>query len=62
MVFFDESGRQVLQTDALVLKSRMMNSLGFVAERAYEDGWTYQRFARSQAMARAAGERDDNND
>lgn len=54
LVFFDEGGEQVLETDALVLKSRMLNSLGFVAERAYERGWTYQRFARSRAMAKAA--------
>ncbi len=54
LVFFDETGKQVLETDALVLKSRMLNSLGFVTERAYERGWTYQRFARTQALARAA--------
>jgi thioredoxin-related protein len=54
LAFFSEDGREVLKTDALVLKSRMGNSLGFVLERAYEQGWTYQRFARSRAAARAA--------
>jgi thioredoxin-related protein len=54
LAFFDEGGVEVLQTDALVLKNRMMNSLGFVTERAYEKGWTYQRFARSQSIAKAA--------
>lgn len=52
LVFFDERGEQVLETDALVLRQRMMNSLGFVLERAYEKGWTYQRFARSKGLER----------
>lgn len=54
LVFFDEGGRAVLSTDAVVLASRMQNSLGFVTDRAYEQGWTYQRYARSQAMKKAA--------
>jgi thioredoxin-related protein len=54
LVFFNERGEQVLETDALVLKSRMLNALGVVNERAYERGWTYQRFARSRALAKAA--------
>lgn len=54
LMFFAEDGTAVLQTDALVLKSRMLNSLGFVNERAYEQGWTYQRFARSRALSRGA--------
>jgi thioredoxin-related protein len=54
LVFVTEQGKNVLQSDALVLKSRMTNSLGFLRERAYERGWNYQRYARSQAMARAA--------
>jgi thioredoxin-related protein len=55
LAFFSEDGRQVLATDALVLASRMQNSIGFVTERAYERGWTYQRYARSQAIERAQG-------
>lgn len=58
LMFFEERGRQVLETDALVLKSRMLNSLGFVTERAYEKGWTYQRFARSRAVAKSAAARE----
>lgn len=53
LMFFDEQGRQVLTTDALVLKQRMENSLNFVLERAYEKGWTYQRFARSKGIERS---------
>lgn len=53
LVFFDEAGQRVLATDALVLQSRMQNSLGFVAERAYARGWNYQRYARSQALKKA---------
>jgi thioredoxin-related protein len=52
LMFFNEEGITVLQTDALVLQQRMMNSLNYVLERAYERGWSYQRFARSQAIAR----------
>jgi thioredoxin-related protein len=54
LVFITEQGQNVLQSDSLVLKSRMNNSLGFLRERAYERGWTYQRYARSQAIARSA--------
>ncbi len=52
LLFFDEKGREVLRTDALVLRQRMMNSLGFTLERAFEKDWTYQRFARSKAIER----------
>ncbi len=52
LMFFDEKGTKVLETDALVLRQRMMNSLNYVRERAYEKGWTYQRFARSKAIER----------
>ncbi len=62
LAFFEEGGRQVLKTDALVLKSRMLNSLGFVNERAYERGWTYQRFARSRAIDKSAAARGDGGD
>ena len=30
----------------------MLNSIGFVLDRAYEKQWTYQRYARSRAIAR----------
>lgn len=59
LAFFDEGGREVLTTDALVLKGRMMNSIGFVTERAFERGWTYQRFARSREIARGADKAED---
>ena len=52
LVFFDLKGNQVLETDALVKRQRMMNSLNYMLERAYEKGWTYQRFARSKAIER----------
>jgi len=52
LLFFDENGNEVLKTDALVRRQRMMNSLNFVLERAYEKNWTYQRFARSKAIER----------
>jgi thioredoxin-related protein len=52
LLFFDENGKEVLKTDALVRRQRMVNSLNFVLERAYEKNWTYQRFARSKAIER----------
>jgi len=55
LAFFAEDGRPVLATDAVVLTGRMNNAIGFVTERAYEKGWTYQRYARQQGLARAAG-------
>lgn len=50
LLFFDANGKEVLKTDALVLRQRMLNSLNFVLERAYEKGWSYQRFARTKAL------------
>ncbi len=54
LVFFSEQGEPVLSTDALVLQSRMNNSIGFVIDRAYEQGWNYQRYARSRALEKAS--------
>jgi len=56
LLFFDEQGRQVLETDALVLRQRMMNSCLLVLEKAYAKDWTYQRFARSKGMERNRGQ------
>lgn len=50
--FFDEHGAEVLKTDTLVLRQRMRNALRYVLERAYAQGITYQRFARTQALER----------
>ena len=52
LMFFDERGQEVLRTDALVIRQRMLNSLLYVLERAYAKDWTYQRFARSRALER----------
>lgn len=52
LLFFEEGGREVLSTEALVLRQRMMNSLLYTLERAYEKQWTYQRFARSKSIER----------
>ncbi len=54
LVFFDRDGRQVLKTDALVLRQRMKNSLKFVLDKAYEQGMTYQRYARTRALEKFA--------
>jgi len=52
LMFFNEQGENVLQTDALVKRQRMMNAINYVLERAYEKGWSYQRFARAKGIAR----------
>jgi thioredoxin-related protein len=56
LAFFSEGGESVLETDALVLKSRMNNAIGFVTDRAYERGWNYQRYARTEGMKRLSGQ------
>ncbi|MBK5970322.1 MULTISPECIES: thioredoxin family protein [Thiorhodovibrio] len=58
LLFFDEQGSEVLGTDALVLRQRMLNSIYYVLERAYEKDWTYQRFARTRALERVNSAQD----
>ena len=53
LVFFEAHGQEVLRIDALAMRQRMLNSLLFVTEKAYQQDWTYQRFARSRAIAAA---------
>jgi thioredoxin-related protein len=52
LVWFDEQGDTILQTDALVLKARFTNALGYVKDRAHARGWTFQRYARTQSLQR----------
>lgn len=52
LMFFDEKGNNVLETDTLVLGQRMMNSLNFVIEKAYKKDWSYQQFARAKGIER----------
>lgn len=52
LAFFDERGHAVLETDALVLRQRMLNALLYVREGAYDRGWTFQRFARTKGLER----------
>lgn len=51
-LYFNEEGQESLRIDAVVMQSRMTNSLNYMLERVYEKDWTYQRFARSQARKR----------
>jgi thioredoxin-related protein len=53
LMFYDESGRKALETDALVLESRMMNSINYTLDKAHEKDWTYQRYARTRAIERS---------
>lgn len=56
---FDEEGREVVQTDALVLRGRFTNLLNYVLDRAYLRGWSYQRYARSESIRRMGERRTD---
>ena len=50
--FFDQSGNLVMRSDALMLRQRLDNTLGYVLEEAYLEGISYQRFARRRSIAR----------
>lgn len=54
LLYADETGKTVFKTDAVLERQRMLNACGLVLERAYEKGWSYQRFARSRALERSA--------
>lgn len=53
LMFFNESGNLSLQTDAYVMPGRMLNSINFMREKAYDKGWTYQQFARSKGIEKS---------
>ena len=53
LLFFNETGKLSLQTDAFVRRSRMLNSINYMLEKAYLKDWTYQQFARSKAIERS---------
>ena len=53
MLLFNNKNKEVLKTDALVMHLRMVNSLKYVIERAYEKGWTFQRFGREKGRAKS---------
>lgn len=52
ILLFNDKGNEVLKTDALVMRLRMVNSMKYVIERAYEKGWTFQRFGREVGRAK----------
>lgn len=53
IVLLTEKGKEVLKTDALVMRLRMVNSMKYVVEKAYTKGWTFQRFGREKGRAKA---------
>jgi thioredoxin-related protein len=50
MVFFDESGREVMRLDSETLRYRMEGSLQLVLDKGYEDDAQLQRWRRAQAI------------
>ena len=53
LMFFNESGKLSLQTDAYVMPNRMINNINYMHEKANIKGWTYQQFARSKGIERS---------
>lgn len=53
LMLFNDKGVEVLKTDALVMRLRMVNSMKYVIEKAYAKGWTFQRFGRETGRAKA---------
>jgi len=52
LMFFNETGKLSLQTDAYVLKTRVMNSINYMLEKAYTKDLYYQHFARQKGIER----------
>ena len=52
LLYVNETGEAVFKTDAVVERQRMLNATGLVLDRAYEKGWSYQRYARTKAIER----------
>ena len=52
LLYVSETGQTAFKTDALVERQRMLNATGLVLDRAYEKGWSYQRYARNKAIER----------
>lgn len=53
LLFYGENNEFVMKTDSVVKRQRMLNSIGLVIDKAYENGWTYQRYARTKGIERA---------
>lgn len=52
MVFFDETGREVLRNDSLTYRQRMTRSLQYVLDKAYLRDIHFQRYAREKSLER----------
>lgn len=52
LLYVNETGQAVFKTDAVIERQRMLNASGLVLDRAYEKGWSYQRYARTKAIER----------
>ncbi len=54
LVFFDESGQEVIRIDSVVRIYRLKGVLQYVLEKGYKDAPTYQRWRENQQQAEAA--------
>jgi thioredoxin-related protein len=52
MLYIDEQGQPVFRNDAFTERNRLINMSGLVLEKKYLEGWSYQRYARNQAIQR----------
>jgi thioredoxin-related protein len=55
MVFFDESGREVLRIESVIYRHRMVRSLGYVLDKAYLRDIPFQRYTREKTLERLRG-------
>ena len=53
LLFFGNQGDFVMQTDSIVRRQRMLNSMGLVLDKKYKEGWNYQRYARTKGIERS---------
>ena len=53
LVFYSDKGEFVMQTDSITRRQRMLNSMGLVLDKKYEEGWNYQRYARTKGIERS---------
>jgi len=53
LLFYDDNGEFVTQTDSITRRQRMLNLTGLVLDKKHKEGWNYQRYARSKAIERS---------
>lgn len=50
LLFLTPDGKEIVKTDSVVMPFRMMILLYYVLEKGYEQGWTYQKYAKMRGQ------------